>query len=298
MPRRRSESLPGDRIRSPSRPFRVRVPAMFLATLFISGRDWLLPAAAALGGALLLLFWGYRRAPATGVVRAACFGLKLVGILALAACLLEPLWSGERARPGANFFAVLADNSQGMQIKDRGQSQTRGQFLHGLLTSQKADWQAKLDENFQVRRYVFDSRLQSTKDFGELVFDGRASSIGAALRGLAERYKGQPLAGVLLLTDGNATDLPDGAPDLSGLPPIYPVVIGTDDPIKDIAVNSIKVTQTAFEDAPVSLQADVSCVGYSGANIKAQLIEVGQPFSQRGQSTAVTNSARATALAT
>ena len=101
--------------------------------------------------------------------------------------------------------------------------------------------------------------------------------MGAALRGLAERYKGQPLAGVLLLTDGNATDLPDGSPDLSGLPPIYPVVIGTDQPIKDIALNSIKVTQTAFEDAPVSLQADVSCAGYAGANIMAQLLEVPQP---------------------
>jgi len=136
-----------------------------------------------------------------------------------------------------------------------------------------------MDDNFQVRRYVFDSRLQSTKDFGELVFDGRASSIGAALRGVAERYKGQPLAGVLLLTDGNATDIPDGSPDLSGLPPVYPVVMGTDQPIKDIAVNNIKVTQTAFEDAPVSLQADVVCVGYSGENIKAELLAVGQASS-------------------
>src|SRR5258706_1587025 len=104
LPRRPWQWLPGDRIRSPSRRFRVRMPAMFLATLFISGRDWLLPAAAALGAALLLLFWGYRRAPATGVVRAACFGLKLIGILALAACLLEPVLSGQQARPRANFF--------------------------------------------------------------------------------------------------------------------------------------------------------------------------------------------------
>src|SRR6266567_7607022 len=284
MPRRRSESLPGDRIRSPSRPFRVRVPAMFLATLFISGRDWLLPAAAALGGALLLLFWGYRRAPATGVVRAACFGLKLVGILALAACLLEPLWSGERARPGANFFAVLADNSQGMQIKDRGQSQTRGQFLHGLLTSQKADWQAKLDENFQVRRYLFDSRLQSTKDFSDLVFDGRASAIGSALRTIAERYRGQPLAGVLLLTDGNATDIPEGKIDLAGLPPVYPVVMGRDDAIKDIALQKVAVSQTVFEDAPVTIQADVLANGYSGGSIVAQVLDrAGKPVVEQVQ---------------
>src|ERR1043166_726663 len=237
---------------------------MVVATLFISSRDWLLPAAVWLGVAALFLFWAYKRTPVSAGVRLLCITLKLVGLVALAACLLEPLWSDQRARPGANFFVLLADNSPGMQIKDRGESRSRGGALQSLLSSEHGSWQSKMDDNFQVRRYVFDSRLQSTKDFGELVFDGRASSIGAALRGVAERYKGQPLAGVLLLTDGNATDIPDGSPDLSGLPPVYPVVMGTDQPIKDIAVNNIKVTQTAFEDAPVSLQADVVCVGYSG----------------------------------
>src|SRR6266481_6505459 len=189
---------------------------MLLATLFISGRDWLVPAVVLLGIASLFLIWSYQRGPASGSLRVGCALLKLVGILALLACLLDPLWSEQRARPGANFFAIVADNSQGMQIKDRGESRSRGEFLHGLLTSDKVDWQSKLDDNYQVRRYVFDSRLQATKDFGELTFDGRASSIGNALHAIGERYKGQPLAGVLLLTDGNATDLPDGSPDLAG----------------------------------------------------------------------------------
>ena len=267
---------------------------MVLSTLFISGRDWLWPAAVLLGIASLFLFWAYHRSPVSGGIRSVCVFLKLLGMLALAACLLEPLWSGQRARPGANFFVVLADNSQGMQIKDQGESRSRGQLLNGLLTSAKGGWQNQIDENFQLRRYLFDSRLQSTKDFSELVFDGRASSIGAALRGVAERYKGQPLAGVLILTDGNATDLPDGSPDLSGLPPIYPVVIGSDRPIKDIAIGSVKVAQTAFEDAPVSLQAEVSCVGYVGANIRAQLLEVGPPAA--GGGTTGSNSPASTRL--
>src|SRR5439155_192733 len=147
---------------------------MFLSTLFFSGRDWLVPAAGVLALGLALLFWAYQRTPVNGATRLSCALLKLLGLAALAACLLEPLWSAQRARPGANFFVVLADNSQGMQIKDRGQSQSRGQFLHGLLTSDKMRWQSALDENFQLRRYFFDSRLQSTKEFSELLFDGRA----------------------------------------------------------------------------------------------------------------------------
>ena len=85
---------------------------MALATVLISGREWLVPAAAFVVFVGALLWWSYRRAPITGPVGAICFGLKLLGVLALAACLIEPLWSGQRARPGANLLAILADNTQ------------------------------------------------------------------------------------------------------------------------------------------------------------------------------------------
>src|SRR5688572_26384075 len=156
--------------------------AMALATVLISGRDWVVPASGLVVAAGALLWWSYRRAPFAGRLGALCFGLKLLGILALAFCLLEPLWTGQRARPGANFFAILADNSQGMQIKDRNESRSRGELLRAALTSPQASWQASLEENFQVRRYLFDSRVQAAKDFAELVFDGRSSAIGTALK--------------------------------------------------------------------------------------------------------------------
>lgn len=246
---------------------------MCVATLVIPGREWAWPVAIFLAVALLALAWAYRRAPARGAIRGVCAALKLTGLLVLAACLLDPLWSGQRARPGANMFAIVADNSQGMQIKDRGAMRSRGELLQAMLTADKADWRAKLDENFQVRRYFFDSRLQSTRDFSELKFDGRASAIGSALRTIAERYRSQPLAGVLLLTDGNATDIAEGKIDLAGLPPVYPVVIGRDDAIKDISLQKVAVSQTVFEDAPVTVQADVLADGYAGSSIVAQVLD-------------------------
>src|SRR5690348_5385199 len=191
---------------------------MCFASLFLADRQWLWPATGALGLGLLVLLWSYRTAPA-GVLRWLCPALKAFGLAALAFCLLDPLWVSQRARPGANLFAVVADNSQGLQIKDRGAAHTRGEVLRELLNPQTANWLKALQDNFEVRNYYFDARLQTTKDFGELVFDGRSSAIGYSLRTLADRYRGQPLAGILLLTDGNATDLP-GPPDLSGLPPI------------------------------------------------------------------------------
>jgi uncharacterized membrane protein len=244
-----------------------------LAALLISGREWLWPVALFLVVALAVLARAYRGASTDKVLRGVCFGLKFLGLLLLAACLLEPLWSGQRARPGSNLFVVLADNSQGMQIKDHDATQSRGEFLRGLLKPDQSAWLEKLEENFQLRRYLFDSRLQSTRNFSELSFDGRASSIGTALRNITERYQGQPLAGVLLMTDGNATDLPDGKLEVTGLPPVYPVVIGRDEAIKDISLQKVAVSQTAFEDAPVNIQADVASSGYSGRNIVAQLLD-------------------------
>ena len=246
---------------------------MMFSTILFSGRGWMLPAAAFLIVAIFLVVWTYRRAPADKTLRSSCAFLKLLGLTALLACLLEPLWSGQRAKPGANYFAIVADNSEGMEIKDRGDTLTRGEVLTNLLSPRRDNWIAKLDKNFQVRRYFFDSRLQTTRDFSELDFKGRASSIGAALRTIGDRFHGQPLAGVLLLTDGNATDLPDGKLDVPGLPPIYPVVIGRDDTINDIAIQKVAVSQTSFEDAPVTVQADVTAGGYAGRPIVAQLFD-------------------------
>lgn len=243
-----------------------------LSSLTFTGTNWLWPVLGFGGVALLVLAWSYR-AMAGQPMRWVCLALKTLGLTALALCLLEPLWLGQRARPGANLFAVLADNSQGLQIHDRNDSQSRGEALRKLVDAQLSPWQTSLAATFDVRRYLFDARLQPTKDFSELAFEGRSTALGSALRTLGERFRGRPLAGVLLLTDGNATDLPGGAPDLTGLPPIYPVVIGRRDPVQDIAVQQVTVSQTSFEDAPVSLQADVTTAGYRGRPIVAKLVD-------------------------
>ena len=173
----------------------------------ISAPVWLLPAIVVVVVALALLVWGYRGATVRPSEKLIAGSLKLLGILALAACLVEPLWTGQRVKPGANYFALVADNSQGMCIKDANAERPRNEIMAELLHPDRHTWQRPLDDFFQVRRYQYDFRLQPAKDFSELTFDGRASNLGASLRSIADRFKGQPLAGLLVLTDGNATDM-------------------------------------------------------------------------------------------
>src|SRR5262245_14028158 len=119
------------------------------ATLTFSGRDWLPVVVGVLAASLFLLGWSYRTVTSPGL-RWICRILKFLGIAALAMCLLDPHWTGQRARPGANTFVVLADNSQGMQIRDPGAARTRGEGLRELLDPSHATWPATLDDDFEV----------------------------------------------------------------------------------------------------------------------------------------------------
>ena len=248
-------------------------PEIF-ATIVFSNRIWLTPVVVAvvLLGAITL--WSWRRSSAEWWVKIVCTFLKILGIVALAICLLDPLWVGQRARPGANIFGIIADNSQSLKMKDAAETRTRGDDLREQLVGGAKGWREALEENFQVRRYTFDSRLQTTRDFSEMNFDGRASALGGALRTATEYWRGQPVAGVLLFTDGNATDIGADLPALDGCPPIYPVVLGNDAAIQDVALNKVNVSQTAFEDAPVTVQAEVNANGFDGSRITTRLIEI------------------------
>jgi hypothetical protein len=242
-----------------------------LLSLYFSNPGWLWPGAALLLLMALCLFWSYR-VGSRGWPRWVCPGLKLVGFAALLLCLLEPLWSSQRARPGANLLAIVADNSASLKIKDRGSERSRADVLRQILDPLKGSWQETLESSFEVRRYFADSRLQDTRDFGDMTFDGRSSALLGSLRTLAERYRGRNLAGIVLLTDGNATDIPEDA-DLSGLPPIYPVVIGETTPARDLALGQVRVSKSDFEDAPVSIQAEARAIGYQGEALTAQLTD-------------------------
>jgi uncharacterized membrane protein len=253
-----------------------------LATITISPGDWIWPAGVLLLASLILLAWSYRRSRAAGPIPRIAVGLKFLGIAALALCLIEPIWSGRRAASGANVVVVAADNSRGMSICDDGGTDTRGEILRQALQTGKDGWLATLGGTFQIRQYLFDSRLHRTPDFSDLTFDGAATSLGAALRTLAERYKGRPLAGVLLLTDGCATDLGEQLPDLSDLPPVYPVAIGRKRPQRDLALTHVAISQTSFEDAPVTIQAEAEAAGFAGGTAVVELLDgAGNPVEQQ-----------------
>lgn len=227
------------------------------------------------GGLLtLLVIWNYLAATARPPVWWAAAVLKLVAILLLAVCLLQPMRSGTRPKPQANLFPILVDNSQSMGVRLAPGQPTLGETT-AKLVQPESSWRKRLAQDFDVRTYSFDARLENTGEIENLVSDGWASSLGGSLDQLARRLAGRPVAGVLLLTDGNATDVGLAERDWSKVGfPIYPVVPATGGQMVDLRIADVAVMQSDFETAPVTVRATLQADGMNDQEVVVQLSDL------------------------
>jgi len=213
--------------------------------------------------------WSAIRARRAGPLAILAFLARLVAILALGLVLARPVWISTQPAAGENLMAIVVDNSLSMSIHDHATGQTRGQLAKDLL---KGDWLRMLQKGFAVRQYLFDTRCRPFTDLSELSFDVPASNLKACLDTIRRQYAGRPLAGVVLVTDGIATDA-DVDLDCTALAPIYPVLIGGQQHIQDIAITDVSVDQTAFEDAPVTVKVNVHASGLAGRSFSLSIYD-------------------------
>lgn len=243
------------------------------ASILIGDRAWLWPSVGVLSVLAVVVALTYLGSGWSSARRTAAILLKVLGLALLLACLSEPLWSGTRVKPGENLFLVVVDQSASLQIRDGTSGPPRARTLQQALADQAAGWQVRLAQDFDVRRYGFDSRLAALESFEGLSFDGDASALEGALATLADRFHDRPVAGVLLFTDGNATDWSATAlTRLSEFAPIYPVEFDGNGRPPDVALGRVSITQSSFEDAPVTLQADARAAEIDDEQLVGQLL--------------------------
>ena len=233
---------------------------------------WWLPALIAAILAIPIVFWSnFSRqiSPRRGFVLSI---IKTIAIGLLVICLLEPMSQFERVKPGANSLILMADASQSLDVKDIGQSESRAQQLSQLLLPD-ATWLNQLERNFELRRYTFDERATNVVDFQEYSANGQASEILKSMQTVGKRIDGKPTAGIILLTDGNESTNPDLSDfDWSKFPPVYPVVIGGSQPLRDLSITGVTTSQTNFESAPVTIKAELLAQKFSGKTVTVELV--------------------------
>ena len=124
-------------------------------SVYLAGKAWLIPALLWLAVGAATVLWAYSKAPIEDNIRKACIGLKCVGLFLLLFCLMDPMATQKRAKPGANRLALVVDNSEGLNLTDSRQSKSRAQILQKTVAPKSKNWQSKLAHDFELKRYDY-----------------------------------------------------------------------------------------------------------------------------------------------
>ncbi|MDH7598058.1 MAG: glutamine amidotransferase [Sedimentisphaerales bacterium] len=240
-----------------------------IGQLVIAVNPWTWMVISIVGIAMAASVWSLLRSRQAGPIMLLALIARTVAIAIVGLILLKPLWISRQPKAGENLIAIVTDNSLSMSIKDPTTGRTRG---HAAIETIRSDPISQLSRTFRVRYHLFDTRCRPMTDISELGFDVPASNLQSCIQTLRDQYAGRPLAGVILLTDGIATDIQQD-PDCTGLPPIWPVLLCGTEPVCDLAITDIQADQSAFEDVPVTVTTSVHATGLAGHQVEMSLYD-------------------------
>lgn len=161
------------------------------------------PALAAVAAALILaVALGYLPVRRRGGRALVLLGLRLAALALLLVFLVQPQKRGEETSWLRARVAVLVDVSESMTDKADPSQPTRAERVAAWLRSPLA---REVAEKFDTRWFVFDGMVSEVGGPpADLRFEGKRSNPWGALARVTELCQGQPLAGILLFTDGLA----------------------------------------------------------------------------------------------
>ena len=205
----------------------------------------------------------------------------------LLCCLLAPVVIEKKDITPPTHLSILVDTSRSMQLTDSPSAETQMSRLdqaNSLLFSAEGQFLQNLRERFEVHLYPFDTGLHQNTglpedfDSGKLPQfepNGTLTNISAAIRDIASAWKGQQMAGILLITDGGHNSGQFPLDDITALEvPIYTVGVGAVEPPKDIQIQHIDYTPIAYTDHESVIRVTVVQTGYTSKTTQLSLREV------------------------
>ena len=239
--------------------------------IYFSAQSWLLPAILAglvFTGLIYLLF---RKNPGTKKQARLGSFLKFIAICLILLCLVDPQTISQEPVKGATSFILMSDNSSSMTLKAKSEGKSNADRLTDLLQKGQTNWLQKLNDDFDFHHFKFDRQIREISDLKTLNFKGDATEVAIHLNELAERFGKEKTGGILLLTDGITTNKKHTI-DAEQLPPVYPVIIKSNKPRRDLKIADMSASVSAFEDAPIDLNLELTQKGFDGKEVTIELL--------------------------
>ena len=245
-------------------------------TYFFPG--WAIAIALALVAGVTIYAYLRLQRPLRQGLRLILIVLRVTAASVLLLCLLAPVLI-ERidVTPRTNLL-ILADTSQSMKFDDVelvGQQTDRLTLVNQLFYNLSSQFLEDLANQFEVHLYQFDTQPQKIADLVEpLEAKGRLTDIAASIQDVLKEWRGQRLAGVMLISDGahNASTFQfDSITEMQV--PFYTVGVGNPQPRKDLKISRVEVSPVVYMGHNTPIRLAVAHTGYAGSKIRVSLMQ-------------------------
>ena len=231
-------------------------------------------------------YGAYRRplSPLTHVQRGVLVLLRVLALVVLVLCLFRPIAIMPPTGARDAIVPIVVDGSRSMRLDD-ADGQTRIARANSLL---KNEFGAALSAHFTTELYTAGEEVGAAKIDG-LTTDARRTDLVGALTAIRERYRGQRVAGIIVLSDG--ADTGAGAPGRAGAagrtggdaggPPVFAVGIGSSEGLRDREVLGISTGDPRLDHASVDLHVTAISTGFGRAPFTLRVRGNGQLLDTR-----------------
>ena len=223
--------------------------------------------------AAALAWHTYRRFSAWPSRRLVLTGLRFVTLIVLVIVLMRPVVHHSTVDGRDTVVPILVDSSRSMAIDDADGARR----IERARDFVKNEVLPALGGRFQVEVLSFGEAL-APASADTVGATARRSDLGGALAAVQERYRGRPIAGLIVVSDGGDTG---GGPDVAALasmlPPVFTFGVGSPDAGRDREVLSVTAAETVLDGSRVDLDVSALASGRTEDTVELRLLENGQP---------------------
>ena len=227
-------------------------------------------------------FVEYRRPLAllTRTQRGVLAGLRVLALGALVLFLFRPVAMLPPSGSRDAVVPVLVDVSRSMRLADAdGQSR-----LARAIALLKTDLLPALSSRFVTELYGVGDGLAPAQ-IDRLAADARRTDLAGALAAVRERYRGQRVAGIVVLSDGGDTGSGGagraGGAGPEGSPPVFAVGIGSPDGPHDREVLGVVAGDPRLDQSSVDLHVSAVSTGFGRTPFTLRVLGNGQLLDTR-----------------
>jgi uncharacterized membrane protein len=239
---------------------------------------WALAPIAA--SAVAVAWIAYQRFAATRARRYALTALRSATLLLLIVCLMEPVARTTDHDARDAVVPILVDTSRSMGIEDAGpeHNMRRVDRARDIVAGELLP---ALGTRFHLEVLAFGDGLAPVAP-SDLTATSRRSDLSGALAALRERYRGRPIAGVVLISDGGDTS-GGGERVIAGEtgPAIFPIGVGSRAVSRDREILSATAAETVLDASRMDLAVSAVSHGLGTKPIELRLLENGRPIEVR-----------------